>query len=72
MTHTKRKELEQLSIKAFGSPYAYQARMRKPSHYIPDRFGSVQGKRAAGYATIEQIEEVMIRIIEERENANID
>jgi hypothetical protein len=66
MTYKKRKELEQLSTQAFGSKYTYQKRMKQPSHYTTDTFGSVTGKRAAGYATLDQIHEAMLKIISER------
>lgn len=66
MKRNERRVLEALSIQAFGGPYEYQKRMKRPSYYVHDTFGSVEGKRAAGYATVEQIREAMLKIIEER------
>lgn len=73
MTYTERKELEALSVAAFGTKHAYQKRMTKPSHYATEFFGDthVFGKRVAGYANLEQITQAMVEIIAGKEKDNV-
>lgn len=68
MTKKERSELEELSLKAYGSKSRYLKVLRRPATYVEDMFGTVKGRRTSEYPSVEQVKEAMLLIINALEN----